>query len=277
MSTLSVAFEDFILSREASLCSPQTIDFYHRMLKPFLEFTNGNEISNRHVREFLSTVAQRGVSSATVHAHARAVRAFVRFACEEGWIEDPVTVRMPRLEQKRMEVLSREEVRKVSSVTGTRDRALVLTLIDSGLRRGEALALDWDDIDLRTGSVHVRRGKGGKARVTYIGAKTKRALLRWGGGQRSSAIFPLTASGGATLMARLSRKSIVHITIHKRRRTFATWALRNGIDLFSLQRMLGHSSLEMVRRYASQSALDLEASHKRAGPIDGFLYSLKRN
>jgi integrase/recombinase XerC len=221
---LFVAFEDFILSREAMLCSPETIDFYQRMLKPFLAAANRSPPSNRMVREFLSTVAQRGVSSATVHAHARAVRAFLRFAYEEDWIEEPITVRMPRVEQKRMEVLSREDVKQVLSVCGTRDRALVMTLIDSGLRRGEALALDWEDVDLRTGAVHVRRGKGRKARVTYIGAKTKRALLRWGGGQRSSAIFPLTPSGGTTLMARLSRTSGVHITFHKCRRTFATWA-----------------------------------------------------
>ena len=138
MSTLFVAFEDFILSREAMLCSAETIDFYRRMLKPFLALANGAHPSNRMVREFLSTVAQRGVSSATVHAHARAVRAFLRFAYEEDWIEDPVTVRMPRVEQKRMEVLSREEVKRVLSVCGTRDRALVMTLVDSGVRRGEA-------------------------------------------------------------------------------------------------------------------------------------------
>ena len=84
-------------------------------------------------------------------------------------------MRMPRVEQKRMKVLNREEVKRVLSVCGTRDRALVLTLIH---RRGESLALDWDDLDLRTGTVHVRRGKGGKARVTYVGAKTRRALLR---------------------------------------------------------------------------------------------------
>lgn len=75
-----------------------------------------------------------------------------------------------------MEVLTREDVRKILSVAGTRDRALVLTLIDSGLRRGEALALDWEDLELHTGAVHVRRRKGGNARVTYIGAKTRRAL-----------------------------------------------------------------------------------------------------
>jgi len=271
MSTFLVAFEDFILSREAALCSPETIDFYPRMLRPFLALANGNPPSNRLVREFLATVAQRGVSSATVHAHARAVRAFVRFAYEEGWIEEPVTVRMPRLEQKRMEVLSLEDVRRVLSVCGTRDRALVMTLIDSGLRRGEALDLVWEDLDLNTGAVHVRRGKGRKARVTYVGAKTRRALLRWGGGQRSSAMLPLPLFGGATLMARLSRHSGVHIIFHKCRRTFATWAYKNGVDLLSLQRLLGHSSLEMVRRYAQQNDEDLRSAHELAGPIDKAL------
>ncbi|MCH8338772.1 MAG: tyrosine-type recombinase/integrase [Chloroflexi bacterium] len=166
------------MSREATLCSPETIDFYRRMLKPFLALANGSPPTNHMVREFLSTVAHRDVSSATVHAHARAVRAFLRFAYEEDWIEEPVTVRMPRVEQKRMEVLSREDVKQVLRVCGTRDHALVLTLIDSGVRRGEALALNWEDVDLHIGSVHVRRGKGGKARVTYLGAKTRRALLR---------------------------------------------------------------------------------------------------
>ena len=159
------------------------------------------------------------------------------------------------------------------SVCGTRDRALVMTLIDSGLRRGEALALNREDLDLRTGAIHVRRGKGGKARVTYVGAKTKRALLRWGGGQRSSAIFPLTPSGGATLMARLSHKSGIHITFHKCRRTFATWALRRGMDLITLQRLLGHSSLEMVRKYAQLSDIDLKAAHSSTGPVDNYLHS----
>jgi integrase/recombinase XerC/integrase/recombinase XerD len=218
------------------------------MLKPFLALANGSQHSNRMVREFLATVAQRGVSSATVHAHARAVRAFLRFAYEEGWIEDPVTVRMPRLEQKRMEVLSPQDVKRVLDVCGTRDRALVMTLIDSGLRRGEALALNWEDVDFHTGAVYVLGGKGGKARVTYLGAKTRRALLRWGGGQRSSAIFPLTGSGAATLMERLSQKSGAHITFHKCRRTFATWATTISASMTLTRRGVLRGPIRVTQR-----------------------------
>ncbi|MFV2044572.1 MAG: tyrosine-type recombinase/integrase [Anaerolineales bacterium] len=72
-------------------------------------------------------------------------------------------------------------------------------------------------------------------------------------------------------MARLSRNSGIHITFHTCRRTFATWALNGGMDLFSLQRLLGHSSLEMVRRYAKQSDRDLKISPDRVGPIDNHL------
>jgi len=74
-----------------------------------------------------------------------AAGAFPRFAYEEDWFDEPVTARIPRVEQKRMEVLSREDMRKVLRVCGTCDRALVMTLIDSGLRRGQALALEWED------------------------------------------------------------------------------------------------------------------------------------
>ncbi|MFV2044655.1 MAG: tyrosine-type recombinase/integrase [Anaerolineales bacterium] len=95
--------------------------------------------------------------------------------------------------------------------------------------------------------------------------------VRGGGLPPPPTRFPLKASGGATLMARLSRKSEVHITFHKCRRTFATWALRSGIDLLSLQRLLGHTSLEMVRKYAQQDENDLHLAHNKSGPVDNYL------
>lgn len=72
-------------------------------------------------------------------------------------------------------------------------------------------------------------------------------------------------------MTRLSERSGVHITFHRCRRTFATWALNGGMDLISLQRLLGHSSLGMVRLYAMQSDRDLKNAHEKVGPIDNGL------
>jgi len=107
MSTLFDALEDFMLSREAQHCSAEPIDFYRRMFKLFLELANGTRPTNHMARSYLATVARRRASSAAVHAHARAVLHIIRFAYVDGWIEEPVTVRMPRLELKQLVVLSR--------------------------------------------------------------------------------------------------------------------------------------------------------------------------
>lgn len=260
-----VILQDFILSRQAKLCSPATIDFYQRMLKPFIET---EELTSRGVRRFLARLANRDLSPSTVHAHARAIRAFLRFAHEEEYLSFPVKFDMPNKQRKHMDVLSSEEIKQVLEICQCRDKALVMLLIDSGMRRGEALDLSWEDVDFNTGSILVRNGKGGKARTVFIGVKTRRAMLKLKQASEREAIFPLTASGVSSLFSRLSEKSGVHIYPHKCRRTFATLALRNGMNLFALQRLLGHSTLEMTRRYVYQLDSDLTKAHSQSGPMD---------
>lgn len=59
------------------------------------------------------------------------------------------------------------------------EKAIVLLMVDTGLRRSEVTALDWGDLDLHTGLTRIRRGKGGKARLVLLGANTRRALLTY--------------------------------------------------------------------------------------------------
>jgi integrase len=259
------AFTDFILSRKAVLCSEHTIDFYERMLTPFIE---DYKLTSKGVREYLSDIADRDVASATVHAYARAVRAFVRFCFAEGYIKEEIKVAMPKVKQKKMEVLSPDEIKTLLKEACLRDRALVLFLIDSGARRSEALGLEWSDIDFNTGSVLIRNGKGGKARTVAIGVNTRRTLIKLKSREQGQRVFKLTGSGLATVFYRLSKQTGIHIHAHKCRRTFATMALRNGMNLFALQRILGHSTLEMTRLYAQQVSDDLIQAHKESGPID---------
>lgn len=263
-----LVLQDFLLSRKAKLCSPSTIEWYERMLKPFV---SDYQLTSRGVRAFIAGIADRDVEPSTVHAYARAVRAFVRFAYREGYIDEEIEIDMPRKRQKHMPTLDQSEIQDVLEVCTVRDRAMVLLLLDSGMRRGEALALDWQDIDFDTGSVLIRNGKGGKARTAAIGIRTRRALIKWRRENEGREVFSLKASGCSTLFTRLSEKSGVHIHPHKCRRTFATLALRNGINLFALQRLMGHSTLEMTRRYAEQIDSDLLEAHREAGPVDSLL------
>jgi len=87
---------------------------------------------------------------------------------------------MPRMEKKRLPCLMAEQLNTVLSVCKKpRDKVLILFMAASGLRRAEIIALNWDDIDILSGLVRVKRGKGGKSRSAVIGATTRRALLAY--------------------------------------------------------------------------------------------------
>jgi integrase/recombinase XerD len=162
--------------------------------------------------------------------------------------------------------------------TANRNEALLRLLLDSGLRITEALKLRIDDVHLDAGSVRVRCGKGGKDRMAFIGMKTSRAVLRYLKVRKAvntDTIFvtqdglPMKRRHAHQLIARLgasARISGVRVSPHTLRHTFATWFLRSGGDVFSLQRQLGHSSLSMTRRYLDLTQNDVAAAHGLHSP-----------
>ena len=281
------SYQDFILSRQAALLSPKTIEFYERTVGEFISFLSERgvyepeDISSALVRGYFSSVSERGVASATVHAHARGTRAFLRFLNEEGYISAPINIKMPRVEQKKMRVLSPDELDQILKVCKKpRDKALILFLVDSGMRRSEARSLNWIDIDIPSGVVNIRRSKSKRARSVFIGVKTRRALLRYRRSishEDNDPLFQtqtgtrLTPSGFRQVIRRISEKSGIPFSAHDLRRTFATLSLKAGMNVLHLQSLLGHSSLEMTRRYVQMVEDDLQESHKEYGPIDRFI------
>ena len=97
-----------------------------------------------------------------------------------GISQAPINVKMPRVEQKKTRILSPEELKQILKVCKKlRDKALILFLVDTGLRRSEACWLNWIDVDIPSGVVNIRRSKNKKARSVFIGVKTRRSLLRY--------------------------------------------------------------------------------------------------
>jgi integrase/recombinase XerC len=281
------AYQDFILSRKALLLAPKTIEFYEYTVGSLLDWLISKDINSPEaiessiIRAYISTVNERGVSDSTVHAHARGTRAFLRFLKEEGYISTPINVKMPRVEQKKMRVLSPEELKQILKVCKKpRDKILILFLVDSGMRRSEARSLNWIDVDIPSGVVNISRSKSKKARSVFIGVKTRRALLRYRrtvSHEDNDPLFQtqtgtrLTPSGFRQVIRRISEKSNIPFSAHDLRRTFATLSLKAGMNVLHLQSLLGHSSLEMTRRYVQMVEDDLQESHKEYGPIDRFL------
>jgi site-specific recombinase XerD len=179
--------------------------------------------------------------------------------------------------------LEREEVDAiVSACRAPRDTAIVLFLVDTGVRAGELLALNVGDVNTTRGTVVIRHGKGDKARTVCFGTKTRKALLKYlMTRQHTEADAPLwVIEDGSRLtywalrdmLERLKgRCKVENCHPHAFRRTFALWSLRAGMDIYSLQMLMGHSSLRMLRQYLALVTADIEHAHQQHGPVDHTL------
>jgi integrase/recombinase XerC len=227
-----------------------------------------------------------------VHAAYKTLRAFFRWLLDEEvmapeWKNPMLKVKPPKVAMEPLEPISIQDVRALTGTcqrgkfTGDRDRAIFLFLLDTWARAQELCNTVIQDADLNTGSVAILFGKGGKTRTVFLGRKTRRALrcylrLRH---DHSPALFVsangdrLTYNGLRLLLDRRAKlaKLANKPTLHDFRRAFALNMLRNGANIFALQRLMGHSDLEIMRRYLAQNDQDIQLAHMRGGPVDNNL------
>lgn len=160
-----------------------------------------------------------------------------------------------------------------------RDRAFLFVLLDTGMRAGELCRLTVGDVHIQSGRVVIQEGKGGKGRVVWLGSHSRPAVWRYLQERPDiDPAAPLFASSGSrpfsisALEKRLhkigARAKVEDVRPHRFRHTFAIEYLRNGGDVFTLQALLGHSSLAMVQRYLKLAQSDTETAHRRASPVD---------
>ena len=303
---LSKAVEGFVISRQADGISPRTIQAYHWSLDPLIEYLENPEletITTDQLREFLSSLRARDLSEPSIQIAWRSIRAFYTWATEALKINRPdMPLKRPTGSGKPVHPYDEDEVKRLLKAceyttpsqpgknksfvmhrsSARRDRALVLLLLDTGLRAGEFSRLIVSDIDLTAGEVEVRpylSGKKSRSRYVYLGQAARKALwLYWqerGEMQSDDPAF-LTRSGHPFdqsellhLVVRLGiRASVSNAHPHRFRHTFAIQYLRGGGDIFTLQRLLGHRSLVMVRHYLDLADADSKAVHRKASPVD---------
>lgn len=282
---LQDAYTDFVLSRQAMNCTPATLDFYKYTTGVFLSWseTQGvispEQITARLVRQYLAELSSKGKKDTTLNANARAIRTLIIFWHAEGYIPELVKFEMPKLSKKRLPVLTAEELKRVISVCDVRDKAIVLFMADSGLRRAETINLNWGDVNINTGLVRVKQGKGRKDRASVVGAVVRRALLKYRKTvphEDHTVLFQsrtgerLTGSGLLTVYRRLSKKTGIHVTPHAMRRTMVSLSLEAGMDVIHLQGLGGWTSLHMVYHYAQMVDSNLLQAHLKHSPVDSL-------
>jgi integrase/recombinase XerD len=206
-------------------------------------------------------------------------------AAEElAWSPGLRSLRKPRVPSKLIEPVSDDAMRRLLAAAGVRDRAILL-LLDTGLRVSEAAGLRLGDLQ-SDGTLKVR-GKGAKERIVPVGSTARQAIVRYlgrrGAGRPDDALFlgrrgQLDARGIQQVVRRLkTRIGVVgRLSSHSLRHTFARSYLLNGGDVFSLQRILGHTTLDMVKRYVALADVDLVTRHAEASPADRLVGARRR-
>lgn len=284
-------YDVFMLDVRARGLSDHTVAFYRTQLSSFIDWCVGRDVSlwasvtPSLIRLYLVERQSDNVSSHTVHAAARALRAFCNFAVREGLSEvSPMrNVVMPRTAKKILPAFTNEDIRKlIAACTNERDEAIVLFLLDTGIRSSELLALRGEDVSLKTGVVTVRGGKGNKDRMIYMGNKTAKALRRYymerGTPEKHEHIWlllegakPLTYSGLRQMLERIGRRAGVdHCHPHTFRRTFALWCLRAGMNIYLLARLMGHTDISVLKSYLAIVEDDAQEAHSRSSPVDNM-------
>jgi site-specific recombinase XerD len=246
-------------------------------------------VTVHHVRAYAADALQRGLKPVSLARRLSALRAFFRHGCRLGWFaaNPALGVRGPHRHAGRPlpRALDEEEVLKVIRAAWSlpkgrfalrtmRVGTLVELLYGGGLRAGEALGLDWDDLDLGAGFVRVR-GKGGKEREVPLGAKALAALAAYRAAlpRPVGPVFPgkrarLTQRQLTKDFARLTREAGLgkRVTAHMLRHSFATHLLDRGADLRAVQELLGHARLTTTELYTRVTARRLKRIYAQAHP-----------
>jgi len=192
-------------------------------------------------------------------------------------------IKMPKVPQTDMPIFTDEDVTKLlAACDSPRDRAMVMFLLDTGVRISELVNLDVGDVDMGRGAVLVRMGKGQKTRTTYASARTIKQLLRYlSSREKLQPDAPLwaaertptrlTRSGAMQSIRKLGKRAGVQpCTAHMFRRYFAVKSLKNGMDIFHLQRLGGWSDTSVMKRYMVLAQVDLEEAQRKHGVVDSL-------
>lgn len=307
---LSEAIEGFLMWKAVE-GSPHTVRDYANTLRQFADMVADDppigDVTADDVRRFLYYLrVERELAPKTVKNAHTGLSAFWTWLEAAYGLPHVIhgAVKSPKAGSREVVPLSKQDVRLIlASVEKTatwrsekrqpaqmtrgtryRDRAIVLFLLDTGVRAQELCSLTIGDVDMKSGAVQVRHGKGDKGRTVYLGTTAKAAL--WSYLSRrpeverrpDAPLFetrrgqPLDRSALRKMLLGAGQRAEITETVnpHRFRHTFAVNYLRNGGDVYTLQRLLGHATMEMVKRYLALAQTDIAEAHKRASPVDNW-------
>jgi integrase/recombinase XerD len=265
----------YLLRSQVEGKSPNTLKAYAWTLKRFAEIAEEESfpqdvarITPAHIYVYLGRFAH--LSPESRHRYHREVSCFFNSLQTMGYLEHSpfAHIKKVRLPQKIVQPFSPDEVLRLlaccdpGTPAGARDRAMVLILLDTGIRVGELVKVELSDLDLEAQRLRILYGKGNKQRVVAFGEDCRKALFHYLESYRRyrpGRLFvsmkgksPLQPNAVKQVLRRLGRQAAVSkVHAHRFRHTFATWAIEQDARELDVQYLLGHSTPDMVRRYSA--------------------------
>lgn len=290
---LTDAITGFTLHCYARGLSEQTVAWYEAQLRVFSRYANKLDLTDiaairrEHLLNFMAAQRAKNLSTHSLYNYATALRQLFFYLASEHYIEanPAATLPIPKKAKKVINTFTDVQLKtllaapKRTTYTGLTHYTMMLTLLDTGLRVSELTSLEDGKVHIKEGFMIVH-GKGDKERAVPLGKKVSSALFKY----RSIRPEPLFGHFFITTNGRAYSRDSVHgfikrygeiakmrgvrVSPHTFRHTFAKRYLMNGGDVFSLQKILGHSSLAIVQNYVHMASDDVVAQHKRFSPVD---------
>ncbi len=307
----------------ASKKSPHTLADYQTAYRYFTKFLQADppisEITKNDVVAFMAAMATdttppNGIAARPAKPRSKktllnyhiALSSLWSFAVAEGYVSDHIVHQVPRPKPhpKAIEAYTDQEIRAMAQackrtaswknkplvdserVTASRDMAIILLLVDVGLRNAELRDLTMNDVDWKNNRVIVRQGKGDKMRILTFGNETRRALRRYLQDRSAEAeqygdyLFvnmlryrghKMNSAGLTKMIRRIGNVAgVKNATVHRFRHTAAIKRLQAGMDAFQVKEMMGHSQMETTMRYVRIAQVDLQDAMKRTSPVDNL-------
>ncbi len=313
--------EHYLTSKKLRGLSPKTLRGLRSNLGLFLRFLEKDlqhsmklgDLDIEHARAFIASmqgpVTMRAnhpfnqpvhnayYSPETIYSRVRDLRSLSNWMYQEGYTKRPIFERLelPKLPQKKIDVLSPEEIKQIldsinpNTLNGARMMAMILVMLDTGIRAGELVGMKMADMDWERGVFKVF-GKGAKERFVPIGTTAKQALLRYVQTFRPEPArpdidnillsvdgYPLSVNAIVHMMYRLRKASGVqrlhaYLLLH----TCGVQYLVAGGDTKSLQMFLGHSTPAMTHHYEQFKDEHVLAQHRKFSPVDSLGLTYRR-
>jgi integrase/recombinase XerD len=302
--TFTQAIDGYLLAANARRLSQNTLNDYTLTFRKFIDHLGSDppieSITPKDIEAFLAS--QNSVSKKTLLNYHIGLSALWTWCVEEELVKEHIVqkVRRPRPEKKDIRPYTQAEIQAMlnalkkskpytrpgkkesthSLQAGERNKAIIYLLLDTGLRVSELCSLKIHQIDVRNQRLTVM-GKGSKQRTIPFSARTGQILWRYLAArpQDTAGDYLFTTLQGRKMartrvlqmLIRLGERAGIHgVDCHRFRHTFAINYLRNGGDPYTLQIILGHSTMEMVKNYLSVAQADLDRNHKLASPVDNW-------